>query len=68
MSDELPSVRPLATEDELSAYLRTPKGTLRNWRYRKVGPKWLRLEGGGIRYDWADVEAWAASQRQGDGT
>ncbi len=53
---------PLATEEELAAFLRKPKGTLRNWRYRGIGPKWRRLEGGDIRYAWPDIDRWLDDQ------
>ena len=56
---------PLLTEDELSMYLSKPKGTLRNWRYRGIGPKWHRLEGGDIRYRWPDVDSWLEEQAPG---
>jgi len=67
MCEEGPPARPLATEEDLSTYLGKPRGTLRNWRYQGKGPKWIRLEGGDIRYDWADIEAWLETQRQGGG-
>ena len=57
--------RALATEEELVTYLGKPRGTLRNWRYRGIGPRWLKLEGGNVRYRWSDVEAWLDRQVQG---
>ncbi|MEO3853718.1 helix-turn-helix domain-containing protein [Acrocarpospora sp. B8E8] len=59
--------RPLATEDDLAEFLDKPKGTLRNWRYRGIGPTWARLEGGSVRYRWADVERWLDQQSRGKG-
>jgi hypothetical protein len=56
---------PLATEEELADFLAKPKGTLRNWRYRGIGPRWHRLEGGDVRYRWDDVEEWLGHQAQG---
>lgn len=56
---------PLATEEELASYLSKPRGTLRNWRYRGIGPRWHRLEGGDIRYRWDDVEQWLNAQASG---
>ncbi|MGW5687586.1 helix-turn-helix transcriptional regulator [Nonomuraea sp. NPDC003754] len=58
---------PLATEREVATYLSKPPGTLRNWRYRGKGPRWLRLEGGGVRYRWSDVETWLDAQMPNHG-
>ncbi|WP_399258875.1 helix-turn-helix domain-containing protein [Terriglobus albidus] len=33
------------TTDETAELLRTPKGTLAQWRYRGVGPKYSKTEG-----------------------
>lgn len=60
--------RALATEDDLITYLGKPRGTLRNWRYRGIGPKWKRLEGRSVRYRWSDVESWLDEQPGGGGT
>lgn len=36
-------------------------GTLRNWRVYGLGPKWLKLPNGSIRYDAATLEQWMLS-------
>ena len=38
-----------------------PVATLAQWRWRGVGPAYLKL-GRHVRYDWADVEQWLAAQ------
>jgi hypothetical protein len=38
-------------------------GTLRDWRYRNVGPAYIRV-GQRPRYDRRDLEAYKAFQRQ----
>lgn len=54
--------KPLATPDEVAAYLRKPVRTLTQWRYLGIGPAYHRT-GRDVRYDWADVLAWHGQQR-----
>jgi Helix-turn-helix domain len=54
---------PLATPDEVAAYIRRPPRLLADWRSRGRGPDYIKIEGGQIRYDWSDVRAWLARQR-----
>lgn len=60
------SPQPQATPKEVAAYLRKPEKTLTEWRYRGVGPAYHRI-GRDVRYEWADVHAWVASQRHETG-
>ncbi len=46
----------LLTTDEAAALLQKPPGTLVNWRYRSVGPKYVKVLGA-IRYRQRDLEA-----------
>lgn len=55
-------VRALATPQEIADYLGVPARTLEQWRYRRTGPQWLKVGGQHVRYRWADVEAWLATQ------
>lgn len=55
--------RPLASVDEVSAYLAVPVQTLYTWRKRDTGPKGFRV-GRHIRYYWADVDAWVEQQAE----
>lgn len=52
---------PLWTPAALAEYLDRNEKTLAEWRYRGVGPKYLKIEHGHIRYRQADVEAWLAT-------
>lgn len=52
---------PLATTDEVAAYLRVAAKTVRNWRSRGEGPPAV-LVGGAVRYPLAGIEAWLASR------
>ena len=47
----------------LSSELHIPLATLAQWRYRKVGPPWIRV-GRHIRYRRSDVEAWLTAQTE----
>jgi hypothetical protein len=53
---------PLATPGEVSAFLRMEPHTLANWRSQGVGPGYLKLGNGRVRYDWAAVARWLAAQ------
>lgn len=52
---------PLATPQEVAAYLRRTPKTLRNWRSLEIGPAWMKV-GRGVRYRWSDVERWLEAQ------
>lgn len=53
--------RPLATVDEVAAFLGKPRKTLYNWKCLGKGPKALKV-GRDLRYRWADVEEWLDSE------
>jgi Helix-turn-helix domain len=56
------SDRPLATPEDLAAFLNDiPVKTLAQWRSKGIGPKYRKI-GRHVRYDWADVHAWVARQ------
>lgn len=42
-----------------AAWLDKAEGTLRNERYRKVGPPFVKLSGGAIRYRLSDLQKFA---------
>jgi excisionase family DNA binding protein len=46
---------------ELARYLAVPVKTLYSWRYRKQGPRALRV-GRHLRYRWSDVQQWIDQQ------
>ena len=54
---------PLATLEEVAAYLNVPSRTLYAWRYRGEGPSGFRI-GRHVRYRWADVEIWIENRLQ----
>ncbi len=54
-------VRPLATPAQVSDWLGVSVSTLTQWRYRGVGPRYVKV-GRHVRYDWRDLEAWQAQQ------
>ena len=56
MATRVPELR-LRPEVEAAIFLGVKRQTLRNWRYRGVGPPYLKLEGA-IRYAESDLEAY----------
>ncbi len=54
--------RPLASVEEVAAYLGVPVATLYRWRSRSEGPPGFRV-GRFVRYRWADVDAWLEQRR-----
>lgn len=56
------SQRPsLATPKEVATFLGKSWGTLQNWRYLGIGPKFVKV-GHDVRYRWEDVDEWLAEQ------
>lgn len=51
----------ILNENEVADLLKVKAATLRTWRFQKMGPPYLKIEGA-IRYDRSSVEAWAASK------
>ena len=43
--------------DECARRMHRSPATLRQWRYQRVGPPYLRFDGN-ITYNWVDVAAW----------
>lgn len=54
---------PLMTPKALAVHLGVSAQTLANWRWREVGPSWVRV-GRYIRYRPADVRAWLDANAQ----
>lgn len=50
-------VEALATTAELAEFLRVDSQTVKSWRRRNRGPRWISIEGS-VRYRWSDVEDW----------
>ncbi len=56
-ADAAAALPPLGSPTAVSAYLDVPVGTLTQWRYRGLGPKFLKV-GRHVRYRREDVLAW----------
>lgn len=54
----------LATTEQVADYLQVPAKTLVQWRYLETGPKYRKV-GRHVRYDWAHVREWLATQPAG---
>jgi excisionase family DNA binding protein len=52
---------PLATPEDVSAYLGVPVKTLYQWRHRRIGPNALKV-GRHLRYRWPEVDEWLVAQ------
>ena len=53
---------------EVAAELRVSVGTLANWRYQGIGPKYTKLSeapNAPVRYKRADLDAYFAQQERG---
>lgn len=57
--------QPLAEPDAVASHLGVTVKTLTQWRWRKTGPRWLKV-GGAVRYRWEDIEKWLEDQAAGD--
>lgn len=54
----------LLTPSQLSERWSKPESTLAQWRWRSVGPPFLKLAGGAVRYRIEDIEAYEAASIQ----
>ena len=54
------------TEAELGPIVRRSRITLRKWRARGCGPRWIKIEGR-ILYPSREVAAWLKAQPAGGG-
>lgn len=50
-------------EKQAAKLLGVSRGTLRNWRWRKYGPVFLKV-GSRVEYRRDDIDAWRDSQRR----
>lgn len=50
------------TQAEIADIIKVPERTLEDWRFNHVGPPYMKL-GRHVRYDLAEVFAWAREQR-----
>jgi hypothetical protein len=49
---------------DTAAHIKIAEKTLTQWRWQRIGPPWLKLAGGRIRYRPEDVEQWLNEQAQ----
>lgn len=56
------SARPLATDDEFCAFAGITKQQSAQLRYLGTGPRFIRVTGRQIRYDWSEIQAWCESR------
>jgi excisionase family DNA binding protein len=56
-------VERLLSTEEVAEVLGRPARTLRQWRYRKEGPRYIKV-GLTVRYKAVDVERWIEAQAQ----
>jgi predicted DNA-binding transcriptional regulator AlpA len=61
---ETATIESLLTPAEAARLLGFSEVTLNQWRYRRIGPRYLKLANKRVRYTLADVQAWIASRRQ----
>lgn len=60
----------LLTAAELAQRLGSTEGALAQWRYKGLGPKFIKPSPRKVLYRWSDVEAWLDAQTRtitGDG-
>ena len=51
----------LLTPDDVAELLGVPRATLRQWRYKGIGPRGVRV-GKYVRYRPEDIDAWVEHQ------
>lgn len=52
----------MLTTEEASGELRVPPRTMEDWRRRRCGPSFVRIQGK-VRYRRADLDAWIEKHR-----
>jgi hypothetical protein len=55
---------PLLTPGEVAKRYGRSLRTLEDWRYKRIGPQWVKLIGG-VRYRLSDLLAWERQQAKG---
>ena len=60
-SETLDPIGRLLTPLEVAETLKVPVGTLAQWRYRRIGPPYMRI-GRHVRYRAQELEAWIRRQ------
>lgn len=55
----------LLRPEQVCDVLDVSEKTLKNWRSQGVGPPFLKINNGAVRYSERDVETWIREQRRG---
>lgn len=58
-----PQMEVLLHDFEVSKILGVSINTLRNWRYQKKGPAFIRMEGRSVMYEQSAVQLYVDKQR-----
>jgi predicted DNA-binding transcriptional regulator AlpA len=58
----LEDIRPLATDDEFCAFAGITKQQSAQLRYLGTGPRFIRVTGRQIRYDWFEIDQWCEAR------
>ncbi len=56
-------MKKLLSTDEAAPYAGVEPKTLANWRYKGIGPRFIRTSARRVSYDPEDIEAWKAERR-----
>ena len=52
----------LLNTDQAAEFLGLRSCTLNDWRWKRIGPPWIRISRGCVRYDRATLETWLDSK------
>ena len=63
----MPQRTPLATSEEVAAYLQVSLRSIEDWAYRGRGPRFT-MAGDQRRYKWADIDAYLVERERGGRT
>ena len=56
---------PLLTTQQVADYMGKKKKTLENWRYKNLGPEYIKLVNGSIRYEPRTIRKYVKNNRGG---
>jgi predicted DNA-binding transcriptional regulator AlpA len=56
---------PLLSPSETAAYLNVSEKTVKAWRRRRTGPKYILINGQLVRYRIADLDSWLDARTVG---
>lgn len=53
-----PNPQELATPADVANFLHVTQAALSQYRYKGIGPKFIKIGGRGVRYRWSEVYAY----------